>query len=171
MLRQKPSIWSAGADTEPFLSAEADCIREAFTVTGLPSCGVVLKADGQTEVNLGETLTASELAALNFLPASRSGGSLPSNSFVIYAPRNGGRIAISPLAGLPAGSAADMPVTITELPSNGAVFLADGMTAVAGGREATDGVDGCGNGAMTTVPTRTAMTIALKRLFIIGRLR
>jgi len=46
MLRQKPSIWSVCADTEPSLFAEADCIREAFTVTGLPSCGAVLKADG-----------------------------------------------------------------------------------------------------------------------------
>jgi len=79
-------------------------------------------------VNLGETLTATELAGLNIAPALRSGEALPSDCPIIYVPRNGGRIPISLLARLPASSAADTPVRITELPSNGAVFLADGMT-------------------------------------------
>ena len=115
----------------------ADCIHLAFTVTGLPSCGVVLKADGITEVNVGETLTAAELAALNFTSAFRSGEAPPSNCVVIYVPRNGGRIPIPLLARLPAGSAADTPVAITELPSNGSVFLADGMTTVVCGQAIT----------------------------------
>src|SRR5882757_594740 len=137
MLRQKPSIWSVGADTKPFLSAEVDCIRAAFAVTGLPSCGVVLKADGRTGVNLGESLTAAELAALNFAPALGAGEVLPSNCVVIYVPRNGGRIPIPLVARLASGSTADTPVTITELPSNGSVFLADGMTTVVCGQTIT----------------------------------
>jgi hypothetical protein len=75
VLNQKLSIWFVDADTKPLLSEDIDGIgHSVFMVTGLSSSGVVLKADGLTEAILGETLTAAELARLNFAPAFRCEG-------------------------------------------------------------------------------------------------
>jgi len=139
MLRQKPNVFRAGAET-PVLAAETDytLLDIAVTVTGLPRAGVVLKSDGLTRVALGDTLTAAELTALTFTPVSiRSGEGLPWNGPVIYAPQNCGRLPIPLFAELAAGTAADTSVVITELPSNGSVFLADGMTAIVLGQAIT----------------------------------
>ena len=85
-------------------------------------------------MNLGETLTVAELAGLNLAPALRSREAYPWNGSVVYVPRNCGRVPLPLLASLPADLVDDAPVEITDLPSNGSVFLADGMTAIACGQ-------------------------------------
>jgi hypothetical protein len=135
MLRERPA-----ADTQPLLSAEPSYNLHDIMVkvTCLPSAGVVLKADSLTPVVLGDTLTAAELAALTFAPTSlRSEETPPGNGLVIYVPQDCGRLPIPLFANLAAGTAADTPVVLTELPSNGSVFLADGMTAVVRGQAIT----------------------------------
>jgi hypothetical protein len=135
MLRERPA-----ADTQPLHSAEPSYNLHDIMVeiTCLPSAGVVLRADSLTPVVLGDTLTAAELAALNFAPTSlRSEETSPGNGLVIYVPQDCGRLPISLFVDLAAGTGADMPVTITELPSNGSVFLASGMTAVVRGQTIT----------------------------------
>jgi len=92
MLRERPA-----ADTQLLLSAELSNNLHGVMVkiTNLPSAGVVLKADGLTRVVLGDTLTAAELAALNFVPASlRSEETPPGNGLVIYVPQDCGRLPI-----------------------------------------------------------------------------
>lgn len=132
MLRQKPLF---GENVQSALSSEAGYGLHDLTVTvaGLPPSGVILRADGLTQVAVGDTLTAAELAALRFSPACSEEPTL-SNGSVVLVPHNGGRLAIPLLAALPAGSYADTPVAITELPSNGSVSLADGMTALTTGQ-------------------------------------
>lgn len=134
MLRQKPNQWFVGAGTNPVLSPEADCIPSAFTVSGVPSGGMLLKADGLSPVHLGETLTPTEIAGLQFVRHFPSAEAPPWNGFVVSIPRNSGRVPIPVLSSIPAGSAADTSVVITELPCNGSVFLADGMTELARGQ-------------------------------------
>ncbi|MDI4237344.1 DUF4082 domain-containing protein, partial [Bradyrhizobium sp. Arg237L] len=134
MLTQKPSALSVKA--QPLLSAETNYTLHDLTVTvaGLPTAGAVLKADRFTRVTVGDTLTAAELAALSFAPTPLLSGDVsPWNGVVIYVPQDGGRLPIPLLADLPAGLTGDTPVALTELPSNGSVFLADGTTAVARG--------------------------------------
>jgi hypothetical protein len=124
--------------TRPLLYAEAEYTGDSyFDTSHLPSSGVILKADRLTQVNFGETLTAAELAKLNVTRASRYGEEEPRNVSVIYVPRSCGRVPIPLPASVPANPVADTPVTITELPSNGSVFLADGMTAVVCGQTIT----------------------------------
>jgi hypothetical protein len=135
MLRERPA-----AETQHLLSAEPSYNLHDIMVkiTNLPSAGVVLKADSLTPVVLGDTLTAAELAALNFAPTSlRSEETPPGNGLVIYVPQDCGRLPIPLFADLAAGTAADTPLVITELPSNGSVFLANGMTAVVRGQAIT----------------------------------
>src|SRR6202048_679782 len=135
MLRERPA-----AETQHLLSAEPSYNLHDIMVkvTGLPSAGFVLKADSLTPVVLGDALTAAELAALTFAPTSlRSEETLPGNGLVIYVPQDCGRLPIPLFADLAAGTAADTPVVITELPSNGSVFLANGMTAVVRGQAIT----------------------------------
>jgi Domain of unknown function (DUF4082)/Cadherin-like domain/Bacterial Ig domain len=133
MLRERPAV-----DAQPLLSAELSYNLHDIMVevTGLPPAGVVLKADGLTPVVLGDALTAAELAALSFAPTSLRSEEVPAgNGLVIYVPQDCGRLPIALFADLAAGTAADTPVVITELPSNGSVFLADGMTAVVRGQK------------------------------------
>jgi hypothetical protein len=140
MKRETPAALSVSADTQPFLSGEPSYNLHDIMVkvTGLPSAGFVLKADSLTPVVLGDALTAAELAALTFAPTSlRSEETLPGNGLVIYVPQDCGRLPIPLFADLAASTAADTPVVITELPSNGSVFLADGMTAVVRGQAIT----------------------------------
>src|SRR5258705_3901692 len=65
------------------------------TVTALPSHGAVLKEDGITQIHLGQTVTAAELAALRFKPVtthseSSSGPQIETgwNGFVLYVAQN-----------------------------------------------------------------------------------
>jgi hypothetical protein len=135
MLRERPA-----ADTQHLLSAEPSYNLHDIMVkiTSLPSAGVVLKADSLTPVVLGDTLTAAELAALNFAPTSlHSEERPPGNGLIIYVPQDCGRLPIPLFADLAAGTVADTPVVITELPSNGSVFLANGMTVVVRGQAIT----------------------------------
>ena len=133
MRREKPSVMSVNADAWRSLSPEADYSLNdiSVAVTSLPSAGVVLKADQVTPVAVGDRLTAVELAALSFAPAfSPSRVAQPWSGQVIYIPENCGRLPIPLFADLAVGPTADKAVVITEIPSNGSVFLADGMTAV-----------------------------------------
>jgi hypothetical protein len=111
------------------------------TVTALPSHGAVLKEDGITQIHLGQTVTAAELAALSFTPVttyseSASGPRIEPkrNGFVLYVAQNGGptpiRIQVPNASGRQGADSADSDVMITELPSNGTVLLADRITAV-----------------------------------------
>jgi hypothetical protein len=105
------------------------------TVTALPSHGTVLKEDGITQVGLGELVTATELAALKFRPDTRQTGFAigsmikpsPEGRFVLNVPQNGEP---RPIGVQASGFSLKSSVTITELPSNGIVLLADGTTAV-----------------------------------------
>src|ERR1700676_4385912 len=111
-------------------------------VTALPSHGAVLKEDGITQIHLGQTVTAAELAALRFTPVttcseSASGPEMgPTwNGLGLYVLQNCGPtpIPIQP-PNLSRGLAADLYVTITERPSNGTVLLSDGITVVTQGQ-------------------------------------
>lgn len=136
MLNQKPSVLLAGTDPQAPLSAVPHYTLHdlAVTVTCLPTAGIVVKSDGFTQVVVGDTLTAAELAALRFLPISPPSGEIsPGNGLVMYVPQSCSRLPIPLLADLPA----DVLVEITELPSNGLVFLADGMSAVTRGQAIT----------------------------------
>src|SRR5215475_12997527 len=116
----------------PLAYAGADCVGDLdFAVTHLPSSGVVLKADRLTQVNLGEPLTAAEVATWSF---ARSGEEHLWNGSVIGVPRNCGRVPIPLLANVPANLVADTSVTLTELPSNGSVFLTGGFIPVVCGQ-------------------------------------
>jgi hypothetical protein len=139
MLKQKLSGLFAGAEGS-FLPAEFDYGLHDLVVkvTGLPSSGKVLRADGLSEVNIGETLTAAELAALDFTPAyGRSTQAQPWGGVVLYVPQGCGRLPIPLPAELMSGSAVDSTVSIIELPSNGSVFLANAMTALVSGQVVT----------------------------------
>jgi hypothetical protein len=111
-------------------------------VTALPSHGAVLKEDGITQIHLGQTVTAAELAALRFTPVttcseSASGPEIAPtwNGFVLYVAQNCEPTPIPIQAlNLSGGPAADLYVTITERPSNGTVLLSDGITVVTQGQ-------------------------------------
>ncbi|WP_407180092.1 DUF4082 domain-containing protein [Bradyrhizobium sp. STM 3562] len=139
MLRQKPDALF-DANVQALSSSEVNYTLDdlAVTVTGLPPAGAVLKADGLTQVAIGDTLTAAELAELSYSdPSVEVGRSTPWQGARIYVPRNFGRLPLSLLADLPNGLTADSTIEIAELPSNGSLFLADGITAVAGGQAIT----------------------------------
>jgi hypothetical protein len=109
------------------------------TVTALPSHGLVFKEDGITQVGLGQMVTAAELAALKFRPAAAQTGFAtgptsklrPEGWFVLSVPQNGEPRQIGIQA---SGVSIESYVTIIELPSNGTVLLADGITAVTPGQ-------------------------------------
>jgi hypothetical protein len=111
-------------------------------VTALPSHGAVLKEDGITQIHLGQAVTAAELAALRFAPVatcseSASGPEIAPtwNGFVLYVAQNCEPTPIPIQAlNLSGDPAADLYVTITELPSNGTVLLSDGITVVTQGQ-------------------------------------
>ena len=133
MLRENPGISSAPTDAQqlPFSQTDYTLDEIVLTVTGLPSDGATLMADGLKRVAIGDILTIAELAGLSFSPASpRSGNPTPWQGSVIYVPQDSGRLPMPLLAELPLGLGVDTPVAITALPSNGSVFLADGMTAL-----------------------------------------
>ncbi len=111
----------------------------AVKVTALPSQGVVLKADGITQVVLGQTIRDAELAALKFRPTVAAAQSAVEATlkpkleiwFVLSVPQNGGPRSID----IPAPGQSVQPyVEITELPSNGTVLLADGTSTVVRGQ-------------------------------------
>ena len=56
------------------------------TVTGLPSDGTVLLADGITPVSVGETLTVAQLTGLKFRPTLNSFGTSSSFAFTVSDP-------------------------------------------------------------------------------------
>ena len=128
------------------------------TVTGLPSNGTVLLADGLTPVHLTQSLSLVQLGTLKFGPA-RSGAGVPNSG----SPASGLASAVveaetSPLANCPVlivpensrartigiQLSADSNIATTEsyaiitgLPSNGTVFFPDGTTAVTRGQTLT----------------------------------
>jgi hypothetical protein len=57
----------------------------SITVTGLPSNGTVVRADGTTAVNAGETLTVAELTGLMLVPRP---GAFGQSSAFIYSVKN-----------------------------------------------------------------------------------
>jgi N,N-dimethylformamidase beta subunit-like protein/uncharacterized protein DUF4082/Big-like domain-containing protein len=73
------------------------------TVTGLPSDGIVLLADGVTPVSLGESLTVAQLTGLKFRPTINTFGASSSFTFIVSDP---------------AGSTASATATLTIGPSN-----------------------------------------------------
>ncbi len=107
-------------------------------VMALPSHGTVTKEDGITQIHVGQMVTAAELAALRFTPVttyseSASGPKITttSNGFALYVAQSSEPTPIPVQAlNLFKGQGADLPVTITELPSNGTVLLSDGIAVV-----------------------------------------
>ena len=79
-------------------------------VTGLPSNGAVLFADGTTGVTQGQTLTVVQLKRLRFRPAADASGQISALSYLVIGPA-GGAVAgcvlliVGPVA--PPSSAAD----------------------------------------------------------------
>ena len=63
----------------------------SVSVTGLPSNGTVLLADGTTPVSLGESLTVAQLTGLEFKPTPNSSGQSSALAFTVSDP--GGNIA------------------------------------------------------------------------------
>ena len=107
MLREKPAALSAHADSQLLLSSQPGYTLHDImvTVTGLPSAGVVLKADHFTPVVLGDKLTAADLATLNLAPQLRRLEAAPPwSGRVIYIPQNCGRLPIPLFTDLPFGS-------------------------------------------------------------------
>ena len=138
MLRQKPNLLSI--DARQFSAEEAQYTLHdiSMAVAGLPPSGTVWKADRLTPLVLGDELTAGDILGLTFAPASREDEDARSDSLpVIYVPQNCGRLPIPLLTDLPVGSGAQTPIAITELPSNGTVYLANGVSAVARGQMIT----------------------------------
>jgi hypothetical protein len=142
MLNLNPASLISGASgrTAPFrivtiADANYTPCDLAVKVTALPSQGVVLKADGITQVVLGQTVRDAELAALKFRPAVAATQPDVESTlkpkleiwFVLSVPQNG-----EPrLMDIPApGQSVEPYVEITELPSNGTVRLADGSSTV-----------------------------------------
>jgi hypothetical protein len=104
-------------------------------VTALPPHGMVFKEDGITPLGLGQVVTAAELAALKFRPATVQFGFATGSTIepgvqswsVLSVPQHG---EARPIGIQASGISIDSYVTITELPSNGTVLLAGGITAV-----------------------------------------
>src|ERR1035437_2160702 len=138
------------------------------TVTALPSDGTILLADGITPVNLGQSLTVTQLVALKFRPALNSFATSSSFGFTVSdpagssavgsavltigaattpvltswkslsVPQNAGATPIGIAASTDANySSSSLSVKITEVPTNGTVFLSDGTTAVTIGQTLT----------------------------------
>jgi Domain of unknown function (DUF4082)/Cadherin-like domain len=149
----------------------------AVTVTALPSQGMVLKEDGITEVVLGQLVTDAELAALKFRPTAAVTESATGSTtkpkleiwFVLSVPQNGEPRPID----IPApGHFVEPYVEVTELPSNGTVRLANGITTLARGQTLsfaqlngltfTPAADACGKISIlqyrTGGPAETAVT-------------
>lgn len=141
MLSQNPnlSFFGKNGHVRPFGSAtlaDADYTPHDLTVTvrALPSSGIVLKGD--TQVSLGQMMTAADLAALKFVPVVSAAGNdiAPAGyGFVMYVAQNCEPTQIFVKA-LFDSSVARSHVTITELPSNGTVLLSDGATCVSQGQ-------------------------------------
>jgi hypothetical protein len=145
MLNLNPASLTSGESSRvaPFrvvTIADADYTPHdsAVKVTALPSQGMVLKEDGITQVRLGQLVTDAELAALKYRPAGSPTESATSTIkpkleiwFVLSVPQNGGPRPID----IPAPRQSfGAYIEITELPANGTVRLADGITAVARGQ-------------------------------------
>jgi hypothetical protein len=105
------------------------------TVTGLPSNGTVLLADGLTPVHLTQSLSLVQLGTLKFVEAETS--SL-ANCPVLIVPENSRARTI----GIQLSADSNIATTesyaiITGLPSNGTVFFPDGTTVVTRGQTLT----------------------------------
>src|SRR5216683_2354047 len=139
-----------------------------ITVTGLPTDGTVLLADGVTKVYVGEILTVDQLTGLEFLAAPGVFGQTSKLSYTVTDPSGtrasgSAALAIGPDTTPPVTTAASLTVaenaaataigivapsdanyaatqltvTVTGLPSDGMVLLADGVTAVTSGEVLT----------------------------------
>lgn len=139
MLDEKPSGLVVDTDAQFPLVVETDYIFNCpvVTVTGLPSGGSVLMAGRRARVTLGESLTAADIAALSFSSSPAAAGEpVPWRGLVIYVPQTCGRLPI-PLFDSQANLAPDAPLVIKDLPANGSVHLADGVTGVIQGQVIT----------------------------------
>jgi hypothetical protein len=110
-------------------------------VTALPLHGTVLRQDGVAQIHLGQTVTVGELAALRFKPATAhsefaSGPQIEPawNGLVLYAAQSSEPTPIRIRTPNGSGrSAADLRVTITELPSElGLKFQASSNATITG---------------------------------------
>ena len=184
MLNLNPASLTSGERSRvaPFrvvTIADADYTPHDFAVevTALPSQGMVLKEDGITQVALGQLVTDAELAALKYRPATAPTESATASTiklkleiwFVLSVPQNGGPRPIDIPA--PRQSVGEY-IEITELPANGTVRLADGITTVARGQALsfaqlngltfTPAADACGKISIlqyrTGGPAETAVT-------------
>jgi hypothetical protein len=135
-----PSIAGENGCATPFGAATTggtDYFPQDLTVrvTALPSHGAVVKADGVTQILLGQTISAVELAALKFWPAPAQSGSAivpsqPESWLVVNVPQNG-----EPrLIGIQAPEIDAEYVTMSELPVNGTVLLSDGVNTLVPGQ-------------------------------------
>jgi hypothetical protein len=145
MLSQKPNLLFFGENghigplgNATLAGADYTPHDLTVTVTALPSSGIVLKGD--TQVSLGQTMTAADLAALKFAPAATSFVSAAGNEIapagygpVMYVAQNCEPAQI-PVDALFDSSVVNSYVTITEIPSNGTVLLSDGTTCVSQGQ-------------------------------------
>ncbi|MEY9752606.1 Ig-like domain-containing protein [Bradyrhizobium yuanmingense] len=136
------------------------------TVAGLPAKGTVYLADGITAVVNGQTLTSSQLTGLLFTPAANANGDAGLFSYTVsdgiaapiagsvaitITPQNDAPVAASGTLTIAEDAAASslglsaptdvdgdaLTMTVTGLPTKGAVYLADGITAVVNGQTLT----------------------------------
>ena len=151
------------APTDPNYDASALTI----TVIGLPSNGTVTLADGTTAVTAGETLSIAELTGLLFNPTPGLSNTTGTFGYLVVDPAGNTEAGTATLAipanpGSPTASSSTVPVsentpvalgiaapadpnedpslltvTVTGLPSNGTITLADGTTPVTAGETLT----------------------------------
>ncbi len=140
-----------------------DASALAITVTSLPSDGTVTLADGTTAAISGETLSVGQLTGLLFTPTAHLFGASGTFAYTVTDPSGqsaGGSasLTIGPAIGDPTVGtaivpvsentlaplgiqaptdpnypASDLTITVTGLPSNGTITLANGTTLVTSG--------------------------------------
>lgn len=119
---------AALSDSSPIYSAG----ELSVILATLPLAGVVRRRDGGRELRIGDSVTVAELQALEWLSGSDIPDAGPEQS-QLYVPQNAGPTRIGDL---PPSLRADghLDILITELPANGTVLQADGVTPMATGQ-------------------------------------
>jgi hypothetical protein len=98
-------------------------------ITGLPSNGTVLLADGTTAVTQGQTLTAAQLKRLRFKPAIAGVGQISDLSYLVIRPAGGTLAGCVLLIVRPAAP----PWSATARRAPAPASVAESSSAVAGG--------------------------------------
>ena len=158
VVENTPVALGIAAPSDPNYAASALTI----TVTSLPNNGTVTLADGTTAISAGETLSIAQLTGLLFGPAPSAFNSSSTLVYAVEDPAGNiatgtATLSIAPTADSPTVSSAnvaasentaaalclsapndpnyapsDLTITVTGLPSNGEVTLADGSTVTSG---------------------------------------